>query len=460
MIGKHDFHPSILREYDVRGIVGETLGTADAYAIGKAFGTIIRRCGGNRMCVGYDGRTASPILESSLVEGASAAGVRTERIGLGPTPMLYFASTLRQTDGAIMVTGSHNPPKYNGFKFVLGNKPFFGDDIRYLGEVAAAADFEEGCGEVNKVEVFSDYINRILRDGSSSSNLHVVWDPGNGAAGNVIKSLVKNLPGRHLIINGEVNGEFPSHHPDPTVPENLVQIQNRVVEVGADLGLAFDGDGDRLGVVDGKGRIIWGDQLMVFFAEDVLRSFPGSSIIADVKSSDVFFKEVKRLGGNPVMGRTGHSFMKKHMLEIGAPLAGEMSGHIFFADQYYGFDDAIYAAVRLLRFLDQGSERSLAERLDALPKMVSTHELRFDCPEERKFKVIEEIKRQLLDEGVQVMGVDGIRVQEHGGWWLLRASNTQAALVARCEAKSDNSLRLLRTRLSDALKSTGIEISI
>jgi len=458
MIERHHFHPSILREYDIRGIVGETLDTVDAYAIGNAFGSIIRRRGGNRLCVGYDGRAASPVLESSLIEGASATGINTERIGLGPTPMLYFANTLRQTDGAIMVTGSHNPPNHNGFKLVLGSKPFFGDDIRYLGEVAAAADFEEGCGKASKVEVFQDYINRILRDSSGSSNLRVVWDPGNGASGDVITSLVKNLPGEHLVINGEVNGEFPSHHPDPTVPENLVQVQNRVVEVGADLGLAFDGDGDRIGVVDGHGRIVWGDQLMVFFAEDVLRACPGASIIADVKSSNVFFEEVKRLGGNPVMGRTGHSFIKKHMLEIDAPLAGEMSGHIFFADQYYGFDDAVYAAVRLLRLLDQDSDRSLAERLDALPKMVSTHELRFDCPEERKFKVIEEIKKQLRDEGAQLIGVDGVRVEENGGWWLLRASNTQAALVARCEAKSESALRLLRTRISAILKCKGIEV--
>jgi len=452
----HRFDPSILREYDIRGIVGKTLSAADARAIGSGFGTLIRRAGGKTACVGYDGRLSSPELERALVEGLNAAGVDAWRVGRGPTPMLYFATRSMGADGGIMVTGSHNPPDHNGFKMMLGKGSFYGEQIQKLGRMLATGDIETGSGTATDRPVFDTYIERLAKDYAGDKQLTVAWDAGNGAAGEAVTALTRKLPGTHQLMFVEIDGRFPNHHPDPTEEKNLVDLQRRVRETGCDLGLAFDGDGDRLGAVDGKGRVLWADQIMMLFAEDVLAGNPGATIISDVKASQVLFDHIAAKGGQPLMYRTGHSLIKTKMAETGSPLAGEMSGHIFFADRYYGFDDALYAAVRLLSILAQ-RQQSLAEFRDLLPPVVNTPELRFACAEDRKFKLVDEVRERLSAAKADVNGIDGVRVRTEDGWWLLRASNTQAVLVARCEAKNEAGLAQLKAQLAEQLTKSGLK---
>jgi phosphomannomutase len=451
----HRFDPSILREYDIRGVVGKTLSAADARAIGQSFAAVLTTAGGRRAAVGRDGRLSSPALEAALVDGLAAAGIDVVRVGLGPTPMLYYAVNTLEVDGGLMVTGSHNPPDYNGFKIMIGKKPFFGADIAGLGPIAAAGRFPKGQGRVTERAVLEDYVARLVADYRGGRALRVAWDAGNGATGTALKRLTERLPGTHIRLNDTIDGTFPAHHPDPTDPKNLVELQQAVAREGCDLGIAFDGDGDRIGVVDGKGRILWGDQFMVLLAREVIASQPGAAIIADVKASQVLFDEIARMGGKPVMWRTGHSLIKSKMAELGAPLAGEMSGHIFYADRYYGYDDALYAAVRLLGILARSGE-SLAAFRDSLPQVVNTPELRFPCEESRKFAVIDEVKARLERAGADMADIDGVRVKTADGWWLLRASNTQDVLVARAEAKDEAGLARLKTLLSDALTASGI----
>ena len=452
----HAIDPLILRESDIRGIVGKTLSAADARAIGRAFGTIVKEQGGSRVCVCNDGRLSSPELEAALVEGLIAGGTVALRVGRGPTPMLYYAVHGLDTDGGIMITGSHNPSEYNGFKMMLGKKSFFGEDIKRLGSIAATGMFVSGRGIVFDETLMDDYVEQLADAWDGEAGLSVAWDTGNGASGEVVRRLTQRLPGRHILINNVIDGTFPAHHPDPTIPENLEQLQHTVKENGCDLGIAFDGDGDRIGVVDGKGRILWGDQLMMLFAEDVLRDLPGATIIADVKASQTLFDHIAAQGGNPVMWRTGHSLIKTKMAETGAPLAGEMSGHIFFADRYFGFDDAHYAAVRLLGILDR-STFDLSSLRDAMPQAVNRPELRFDCADDRKFDVIEEVRERLMVGGADINAIDGVRVNTGDGWWLLRASNTQAVLVARCESNSEEGLSRLKGALAEQLHESGVE---
>ncbi len=453
----HQFDPTVLREYDIRGIVGTTLRAADAFAIGRCFATTVRRGGGATVAVGYDGRLSSPEMEAALVAGLRASGAKVLRIGRGPTPMLYFAAATGKTDGAVMVTGSHNPPDYNGFKMMLGRKPFYGAQIRALGAQAAAGDvLAEAEGSEERIDIAAAYVARLAADWDGGDRaLNVVWDNGNGAAGDVLARLVGVLPGRHTVLNGTIDGRFPAHHPDPTVPANLVQLIAEVRARGADVGIAFDGDADRIGLVDDSGAILFGDQLMVLLARDVLAAHPGATIIADVKASQVLFDEIARAGGVPLMWKTGHSLIKAKMAETGSPLAGEMSGHIFFADHWYGFDDALYAAVRLLGIVAR-LDRPLSSVRAALPQVVNTPELRFDCAEARKFAVIEEVAARLRAAGANVSETDGVRVLTGDGWWLLRASNTQAVLVARAEAKDAAGLERLKAALVAQLAASGL----
>ena len=451
----HRFDPTILREYDIRGVVGETLSPADARAIGQSFAAVLVEAGGRRAAVGYDGRLSSPALEAALVEGFAAAGIDVTRVGLGPTPMLYFAVNTLAVDGGIMVTGSHNPPNYNGFKLVLGRKSFFGADIQRLGQIAASGRFPEGRGAVSEQSVFEPYVRRLAADYRGGRALRVAWDAGNGATADVLRRLTELLPGRHIRLNDTIDGRFPAHHPDPTEPKNLVQLQDVVAREKCDLGIAFDGDGDRIGVVDGKGRILWGDQFMVLLAREVIAERPGATIIADVKASQVLFDEIARMGGTPLMWRTGHSLIKSKMAELNAPLAGEMSGHIFYGDRYYGYDDALYAAVRLLGIVARSAE-SLAEMRDRLPAVVNTPELRFPCSEARKFAVIDEVRARLKQAGAEMADIDGVRVKTADGWWLLRASNTQDVLVARAEARDEAGLARLKDLLSSQLRASGM----
>jgi phosphomannomutase len=456
MSDTHSIDPTILREYDIRGIVGKSLSSDDVRALGRAFGSIVVRGGGATVVVGYDGRISSPELEVALVEGLVATGLVVHRIGLGPTPMLYFAVHHLGADGGMMITGSHNPPDYNGIKMTFGGRPFFGADIQRLGRLAATGDLVAGTGRTEDHPVAEAYVRRLVEDFEGGRPLTVAWDAGNGAAGEVLQMLSKELPGRHILINEVIDGTFPAHHPDPTVEENLEQLKQGVAAESCDLGIAFDGDGDRIGVVDSRGRVLWGDQLLVILAKSVLADLPGATIIADVKASQLFFDEIARMGGRPLMSRTGHSLIKTLMADTGAPLAGEMSGHVFFADRYYGYDDALYAAVRLLSVVG-GSDASLAEMRDAMPVMVNTPELRIDCPEERKFAVIDEVRERLKNaNGVTVNDIDGVRVTSDDGWWLLRASNTQAVLVGRCEAADNAGLDRLIAELRRQLRLSGI----
>jgi phosphomannomutase len=454
----HRFDPTILREYDIRGIVGQTLFTADARAVGRAFAQTLAAAGGSRIAAGYDGRLTSPELEAALVDGLAIEGAEVVRVGRGPTPMLYYAAATLGVDGGIMVTGSHNPPDYNGFKFVFGGKPFYGAAIRALGETALELGAAQGQrGRIEEHPIRDAYIARVLRDYDGSRPLTVAWDPGNGATGEVVQQLTASLPGRHILLNAEIDGRFPAHHPDPTVPENLVQLRQAVASEHCDLGIAFDGDGDRIGVVDARGDIWWGDQLMVVLARDVLTRHPGAPILADVKASQVLFDEIARMGGSPVMTATGHSPIKAKLAETGAPLAGEMSGHIFFADGYYGFDDAVYVAVRLLGILGRSSE-SLVEFRNRLPAVVNTPELRFPCAETRKFEVVREVGERLRQSAAEMTEIDGVRVRTGDGWWLLRASNTQDVLVARAESTTEDGLVRLKAELAAQLAASSVRL--
>lgn len=454
----HRFDPTILREYDIRGIVGRTLSSEDARAVGRAYALTLAAAGGSRVATGYDGRLTSPELEAALVDGLAMERIDVVRIGRGPTPMLYYAAATLGVDGGIMVTGSHNPPDYNGFKFVLGGKPFYGAAIRELGETALGLGVPHGPrGRIEQHPIRDAYVDRVLRDYDGSRPLSVAWDAGNGATGEVVEQLTARLPGRHILINTAIDGRFPAHHPDPTVPENLIQLQQAVAHEHCDLGIAFDGDGDRIGVVDARGDIWWGDQLMVVLARDVLTRHPGAAILADVKASQILFDEIARMGGRPVMTATGHSPIKAKLAELGAPLAGEMSGHIFFADGYYGFDDAVYVAVRLLGILGRSAD-SLAELRDRLPHVVNTPELRFPCAEARKFEVVREVGERLRQAAAEMAEIDGVRVRTADGWWLLRASNTQDVLVARAESTTPDGLARLTAALSKQLAASGVSL--
>jgi len=453
---KHEFNPTILREYDIRGIIDETLFEADAEAIGRSFGTLLKQGGFQNVAVGYDGRTTSPKLKAALIKGLTSTGIDVFDIGMGPTPMLYYATYALKAGGGIMITGSHNPPSHNGFKMMLGSKSFFGAQIQELGRLSATGPFETGTGRVIDHPIMEDYVARLLQDFVPGRNLSVVWDCGNGVTGEALRRIVAKLPGTHLLLFDEIDGSFPNHHPDPTVAENLEDLIRTVKGVNADLGIAFDGDGDRIGVVDGQGRILWGDQLLAILSREILANSPGAAIIADVKASQILFDAVRNLGGEPIMWRTGHSLIKSKMQEVNAPLAGEMSGHIFYNDHYYGYDDALYVALRLLNIVG-ASESSLDQLRDELPEMINTPELRFPCPDEEKFDAVTRIQDALAAAGADYADIDGVRVNTEDGWWLLRASNTQAVLVARCEARDEAGLTRLKSQLQQALLNANVE---
>ena len=458
----HTFDPTVLREYDIRGIIGETLGPDDARAIGRGFATLLKRSGGSRVAVGYDGRTSSPMLEHALVEGLNASGCDVVRVGMGPTPMLYYAeASAEDVDGGIQITGSHNPANYNGFKMVFQGRPFFGEDIQTIGRMAAAGDWDDGVGTSETREIMDEYVNRLLApldglDPADLSAMRVGWDNGNGAAGPVLEALLERLPGTHFALYTEVDGTFPNHHPDPTVEANLEDLRSLVAEKKLDFGVAFDGDGDRIGAIDGEGRVIWGDQLLMIYAEDLLVRLPNSTIIADVKASRALFDHVAKHGGKPVMWKTGHSLIKSKMKETGSPLAGEMSGHVFFADEYYGFDDALYAGVRLI-LASVRLGKSVTQLRGDMPAMINTPEMRFQVDESRKFAAIDEVKARLANSPAQVDGTDGVRVTTDDGWWLLRASNTQDVLVARAESDSEEGLARLMAQIDEQLRLSGLE---
>lgn len=461
----HQFDPVILREYDIRGQVGKNLSNEDAYALGLAFGSFVRRKAegaqdGAKLCVGYDGRHSSPDFAENLVKGLMESGNDVEIVGIGPTPMLYYAVKSSGAHAGVMVTGSHNPSDYNGFKMTLQSGPVFGALIQEIGQIAASGNFETGQGSSSTRDIKDDYVARLMQDFTGGRPLKVAWDAGNGAAGEIMRMLTAKLPGEHILLFDDIDGDFPNHHPDPTVDKNLIDLQKAVRENGCDLGIAFDGDGDRIGVIDEKGTVLRCDILMTIYAREVLQNHPGASIIGDVKCSQVMFNEIERLGGKPVMWKTGHSLIKDKIAETGAPLAGELSGHIFFADKYYGFDDALYCAVRLLNDVcDAGG--ALSTLTADLPKLFDTPELRIEVDREEKFEIVPKIIANLKDnlpEGMAMDDIDGVRISSEQGWWLLRPSNTQDVLVCRAEASSEAHLEELKTMINDEVTKLGYSI--
>jgi phosphomannomutase len=435
----------LIRSYDLRGQVGTDLTEADAHALGLAYAAALQ--GARRVAVGYDGRLSSPALEVALVEGLVGGGASVERVGRGPTGMLYHAVHSRDLDGGIMVTGSHNPPDQNGFKLLLGKEPVYG---AALAEMVRQRGPERSDGAADHISVFDDYVERLLAASDGAPPLRIGWDPGNGATGEVLARLVARLPGEHRVINGVIDGCFPGHHPDPSVPENLEQLQTLVTTERLDLGIAFDGDGDRIGVIDGQGEILWPDQLILLLAEELLCSHHGAPIVADVKSSRVLFDGIAAAGRRPVMAPSGYVLIREAMLREGAPMAGEMSGHIFFADRWTGTDDALHVAMRLLAALGRVDLKSFRARL---PRTVATPELRLPCPDVRKTEVLAKVEASL--EG-PIDRTDGLRVTRPEGWWLLRASGTEPKLTARIEAWNEEGLETLRADLFGRLARAGL----
>lgn len=433
----------IFREYDIRGIVGQDLTDETVAVLGKAIGTFFNKNGARRIAIGFDARESSPRFCEILTNGFNETGCDAVLIGRVPTPVLYHTVYTKNVDGGVMITGSHNPPDHNGFKICLGKATLFGSQIREIKEIAFSGEFSSGEGSVEEIEVLADYEQDILAKISfGKKKLKAVVDGGNGMGGVTGVPIFEKLGVELVKLFTEPDSSFPNHHPDPTVTENLQDCIKAVKESNADLGIAFDGDGDRIGVVDENGRIIWGDELMILLSRSVLEEKPNSTIIAEVKCSNNLFNDIKNHGGNPIMWKAGHSIIKAKMKETGAALAGEMSGHIFFADRFYGFDDATYAGARVLEILSK-TDKTLSELLSDLPETFSTPELRVDCSDDRKFEIVERIAEEFSKTN-EVITIDGARIIFETGWGLVRASNTQAILVLRFEADSEENLRKIR----------------
>jgi phosphomannomutase/phosphoglucomutase len=441
--------PTIFREYDIRGIAEEDLRDPDVEVLGKAIGTYLARNGARSVNLGRDCRLSSERLRNALAKGLVAAGCRVTDVGVVPTPLLYYSVFHSKAEGAVMITGSHNPSEYNGFKVMRGEATIHGAEIQQLWKIVQAGEFASGTGSVTTSDVVPSYVEDIGSRIHLSRRVKAVFDAGNGTAGPVMHKLLGRLNCEATELFFEMDGRFPNHHPDPTVEKYLTQLVAAVREQNAELGIAFDGDADRIGAVDENGNVVWGDQLMLIYAREILTRKPGATFIGEVKCSQVMYDELRRLGGNPIMYKTGHSLIKAKMKETHAELAGEMSGHIFFADRYYGFDDALYAACRLLEIV-AASGKPLSAQLDGLPKMVVTPEIRVDCPDETKFEVV----RRVVDHFKsirQVVDVDGARVLFEHGWGLVRASNTQPVLVMRFEATTPELVQQYRREVEAAL---------
>ena len=442
---------NIFREYDIRGIVGPDLTDETVTILAKAIGTFFRRNGAKRIAIGFDARMSSPRFRDLLVKNFNHCGIDCVSIGRVPTPVLYFAVFTKAVDGGVMITGSHNPPDHNGFKICLGKSTLFGSQIQEIKEIAVSGEFATGKGTTKEMEILDDYEKDILsKINLGNKKLKVVVDGGNGMGGVTGVPIYEKLGCELIKLFTEPDSNFPNHHPDPTVAENLQDAIRAVKETGADLAIAFDGDGDRIGVVDETGRIIWGDELMILLSREILKEKPDSTIIAEVKCSQNLFNDIAQNGGKPLMWKAGHSLIKAKMKETGAALAGEMSGHIFFADRFYGFDDATYAGARVLEILSK-TDKTLSELLSDLPETFSTPELRVNCADERKFEIVQKIAAEFSQTN-EVITIDGARILFENGWGLVRASNTQAILVLRFEADSEENLREIQKLVEAKVK--------
>jgi len=441
--------PSIFREYDIRGIADTELLDDGVELLGQAVGTYLQRQGGRKMALGRDIRLSSPRLHQALLRGLVASGCVVVDVGVVPTPVLYYSVFHLGTDGGVMITGSHNPSEFNGFKVLAGTSTIYGEALQAICRLIETRDLAEGRGSVSEADVVTPYVEEVASQFHFARRVRVVIDAGNGTGGPVMHRLLERLNTEATELFFEMDGRFPNHHPDPTVPANLQALIERVRETGADLGIAFDGDTDRIGAVDETGRIIYGDQLMILYGREILARKPGAVFIGEVKCSQLMYDELAARGGHPIMWKTGHSLIKAKMKEAHAELAGEMSGHMFFADRYYGYDDALYAACRLIEVV-AGGEQPLSAHFAGLPKAVVTPEIRFDCPDELKFAVVASAAEQLRSR-YKTIDVDGARVLFPQGWGLVRASNTQPVLVMRFEASNEELLRQYRAELESVV---------
>ena len=462
---QHIFDPTILRSYDIRGIYEKTLNKEDAFMLGFFYGITVKKKLPTKenplIVIGMDGRLSSPILEENLNAGLEKSGCEVYRIGLGPTPMLYFASHFFKADGAIQITGSHNPKDYNGFKIVLDQNSFFGEDIQKLGKLAKEGFPETYLGFSKSVSINDQYIEKIIEPikdiDKKLANKTIVWDCGNGASGPSVEMLTKRISGNHIVLFSEVDGNFPNHHPDPTDESTLKILSDKMKEVNADIGIGFDGDGDRIGVIDKKGRPIAGDLLTAFLSNSLeIKDKENQTVILDIKSSYVAYDKIISFGLNAEIGKTGHSNIKKRIKEINSPLAGEMSGHIFFADKYYGYDDALYASIRIISLM--ANDNSLDDFISTLPKTYVSPEIKLYCSDKIKFKLINRLVDKVLKDynPENVITLDGVRAKNEMGWWLIRASNTEEAIVVRFEGKSEKDQDKLLIEVKERLKNEGL----
>jgi phosphomannomutase/phosphoglucomutase len=440
----------IFREYDIRGIVEEDLDVLTIRSIGRGIGTYLGGQSGGTLAVGRDGRLSSPAVRVSLIDGLRASGCNVIDVGMVPTPILYFALHHLGVQGGVMVTGSHNPPEYNGFKINQGEESLTGEEIRAIHRIIEERAYSEGNGIARPADVTTVYQTLVESKFSFSRSLKVAVDAGNGVAGTVAVSILEAFGHTVFPLYCDPDGHFPNHHPDPSVPENLVDLSACVLREGADLGIAFDGDGDRLGAVDERGNVLWPDQLLILFARDLLTHQPGAPIVFDVKCTQNLPRAIESAGGQPIMWKAGHSLIKKKLRTEDSPLGGEFSGHFFFADDYFGYDDALYAALRLMDLLCR-AEKPLSFLLADLPTLHSSPELKFPCPDAEKFQVVEALKGRMRDR-YHLIEIDGIRVELDGGWGLIRASNTTPALTARFEAESPERLKAIQEEILDHLK--------
>lgn len=441
--------PTIFREYDIRGIAEAELLDPDVEELGRAIGTYLQRHSGRRITLGRDCRLSSERLRDALISGLKNSGCEVSDVGVVPTPLLYYSVIHFQMNGGVMITGSHNPPEYNGFKVVAGASTIHGEEIQELRRMIEKGNLQNGEGTETVVDAVTPYVEEISSQFHFERRVKVLADAGNGTAGPVMHRIFEKLNCDAIPLFFDMDGRFPNHHPDPTVPANLKHLISSVLENHAELGIAFDGDADRIGAVDENGTVIYGDQLMIVFAREILSRKPGATIIGEVKSSQLLYDDIRKHGGRPIMWKTGHSLIKAKMKEEHAELAGEMSGHMFFQDRYYGYDDALYAACRLIEIV-ANSGRPLSAQLADLPKTVTTPEIRADCPDEVKFEVVERVKVQ-LSKTHEVVDVDGVRIKFPEGWGLVRASNTQPALVLRFEAANPELLNQYQQEVEAAV---------
>ncbi|MBW1782857.1 MAG: phosphomannomutase/phosphoglucomutase [Deltaproteobacteria bacterium] len=447
----------IFREYDIRGIVDKDFDLSDVERLGRGFGTYLSKHGGKTAVVARDCRLSSAGIRDAFMKGVVAAGIHVTDVGVCPTPLLYFAIRHLETDGGLMITASHNPPEYNGFKVCLGQDTIFGEEIQRFREVIESGQFTRGDGSYKEYEIIPRYCEHLLSRLKLERPVRLAVDAGNGTGGLAAVPLLERLGCDMVTLFIEPDGNFPNHDPDPTVPENMTLLSETVVKEKLELGIAFDGDADRLGVVDEEGHIVWGDMLMVIFARDILKNNPGATFIGDVKCSQVMYDDIRAQGGNPIMWKTGHSLIKWKLKEEKALLAGEMSGHLFFADRYFGYDDAIYGACRLLELISR-QQRPLSRYLMDLPKVYNTPEIRVKCPESQKFKLVERVK-EILKKDSEIVDIDGVRIAFPDGWGLVRASNTSPVLVLRFEAQSESRLRDIQKFIEGAIVKAKAELA-